>query len=279
MSRFSRQCFCPILALSLAACDGSSTRQARETEENPGPQVTKSGRTPREPTHASPAESLRQALVSADSLTEVAERDKALAKVAWDAIASDPELAHEALGKITPGSGEKIPLIQHLAMRLADGDVDAALEWASTLESEREAAAAHARIALVVADTDPARAAELLSEHGLANREFEVAVVQVLRHWVRKNPSDAAAWVAMFPPSEFRKEGLRSVVSHWIQNHPQAVFSWLSDQSDEGIRKEAVDAIVPGFLAQPAEIRETWLQYAGPQVRESFVHALRNAAE
>jgi hypothetical protein len=223
----------------------------------------------------SSADALRKAFVRAESLANVGERDKAIAKVAWDAIGTDSELAREALAKITAGSAEKIPLVQHFAMRMADEDPDAALEWASTLESEREAAAARARIALVVADEDPARAANLLSEYGLANREFDVAVVQVLQHWADKSPPDAAAWVAMFPPGDFRKEGIRAVVTQWTQDNPQAVFSWLGNQSDEEIRKEAGDAIVQRFLAQPQEIRETWLENADPRIREKLSHALR----
>jgi len=179
------------------------------------------------------------------------------------------------LEKLSDDSADKISLIQHFAMRMADEDVEAALQWASTLESEREVAAARVRIALVVADADPARAAGLLSEHGLANREFDVAVVQVLQHWGDKSPSDAAAWVSMFPPGDFRKEGIKTVVSQWTQDNPQAAFAWLAGQSDEGIRMEAGDALVERFLAEPVEIRETWLQYADPQIREKLSHALR----
>jgi hypothetical protein len=274
MSHFFRQCLWPSVALCLAACDRSSPH-AREVDEKPGPQVTKSGRAPRDLPRVSPAQALGEALVRAESLAEAVERDKALAQIAWDAIETDPAMAYEVLAKITAESVDKIPLIQHIAMRMADEDVAAALEWASTLESEREAAAARVRIALVVADADPARAAGLLSEHGLANREFDVAVVQVLQHWVGKSPPDAAAWVAMFPPGDFRKEGIRTVVSQWTLNNPQATFAWLASQSDEGIRTEAGDAIVEKFLGQPGEIREIWLQYADPQVREKLSHALR----
>jgi hypothetical protein len=275
MSRFCRLCFWLSVTLCLASCE-RSVRQDRDVDEKPGPRVTKSDRAPREHPRAS---STRDALVRAESLADAGERDKALAQIAWDAIETDPVLAREALGKITADSVEKIPLIQHFAMRMADEDVEAALEWASTLESEREAAAARVRIALVVADADPARAAGLLSEHGLANREFDVAVVQVLQHWADKSPPEAAAWVAMFPPGDFRKGGIRAVVPQWTQDNPQAAFSWLADQSDEGIRMEVGDAIVERFLAQPPEIRETWLKYADPQVREKLTHAQRLPSE
>lgn len=269
-----RQCLWLLVALCLTGCE-KSARQSRATDEKPGPHVTKSSRGPRGFSDVSAADALRKTLVRAESLAAAGERDKAIAKVAWDAIETDPGLAREALGKITADSVEKIPLIQHFAMRMADEDLDAALEWASTLESEREAAAARARIALVMADTDPARAANLLSEYGLANREFDVAVVQVLQHWADQSPPDAAAWVAMFPPGDFRKEGIRAVVTQWTQDNPQDLFSWLGGQSDEAIRMEAGDAIVQRFLAQPREIREIWLKFADPQIREKLSHAQR----
>jgi hypothetical protein len=79
----------------------------------------------------------------------------------------------------------------------------------------------------------------------------------------------------MFPPGDFRKEGIRAVVTQWTQDNPQAVFSWLGNQSDEEIRMEAGDAIVQRFLAQPQEIRETWLEHADPRIREKLSHALR----
>jgi hypothetical protein len=278
MARYFLRCLLPLVALCPAACDRSGSH-ARDADEKPGPRITKSDRAPRKQSHPSSAVRLREALVRAESIAGTEERAKAIAQIAWDAIETDPEFARETLGKITAESVDKIPLIQHFAMRMADEDVDAALAWAATLESEREAAAARVRIALVVADADPARAAGLLSEHGLANREFEVALVQVLQHWSGKSPPDAAAWVAMFPPGEFRKEGINAVVSQWTADNPQAMFSWLKDQSDDAIRMEAGDAIVRRFMAQPNEIRDTWMQYADPQIREKLSHALRFPTE
>jgi hypothetical protein len=269
-------CICLSLAL-LAGCERSG-KNGKGVEEKANPEITRSHRPPREALPDKQGE-LRDELAKARMCAEPEERDKRLAQVAWNAMELDPELAREAFESLMPESSDRIALIQHFAMRMADANPEEALKWAATLESEREAAAARVRIALVLADADPARGANLLSEFGLANREFEVAVVQVLQRWTNKSPQDAATWVAVFPPGEFRKAGVETVASGWLGSNPQAAFAWLSSLSDEAIRMETGDAFAKMFLQQTPETRESWLGYADPQIREKLTHAQRNATE
>jgi hypothetical protein len=261
----------------VAACDRTE-KTGRSAEEKAGPEIMRSHRRPRE-AEPDTKEELRAELARAEAIAIPEERDKELAKVAWNALELDPELAHEAFERLKVDSEERIALIQHFAMSMADANPDEALKWAASLESEREAAAARVRIALVLADADPARGANLLSEFGLANREFEVAVVQVLQRWSNKSPQDAAAWVAVFPPGEFRKAGVETVTSGWLGSNPQAAFAWLSAVGDEQIRMEAGDAFAKKFLQQTPETRESWLGYADPAIREKLAHAQRYATE
>lgn len=263
--------------LLIASCERQE-KTGRSEEEKAGPRITHSSRPPRETT-PDKKEELREELAKARMCAEPQERDKLLAQVAWNAMELDPEVAREAIDSLMLESPDRIALLQHFAMRMADENPDEALKWAATLESEREAAAARVRIALVIADSDPARGANLLSEHGLANREFEVAVVQVLQRWSNKSPQDAAAWVAVFPPGEFRKAGVETVASGWLGSDPQAAFAWLSTIGDEQIRTEAGDAFAKTYLQQTPETREAWLGYADPQTREKLAHALRYSSE
>jgi hypothetical protein len=261
--------------LLLAACDRPEKTGEGSGEAGSGPPVTRSHRPPRE-VLPDKKEELRRELARSETIRDPEERDKVLVQVAWNALEVDPELAREALERLMMNSDDRIALIQHFAMRMADENPDEALKWAASLESEREAAAARVRIALVLADKDPARAGELLSEYGLANREFEVAVVQVLQRWTEKTPQDAAAWVELFPPGEFRKAGVEAVVSGWLVANPQAAFSWLSAVADEQIRMEAVDVIAKRYLQQTPEIRESWLSHADPGLREKIANSLRD---
>ena len=263
--------------LLIAACERPEKTERRAQKEA-GPQITRSSRPPREAVPDT-KEELREELARAEMSADPEERDKLLAQVAWNAIELDPELSREAFERLMVESDDRIALLQHFAMRMADENPEEALKWAASLESEREAAAARVRIALVLADADPARGANLLSEFGLANREFEVAVVQVLQRWSDKNPQDAAEWVAVFPQGEFRKAAVETVVSGWLGNDPQAAFAWLSTVGDEQIRMEAGDAFAKKFLQQAPETRGSWLGYADPMTREKLAHALRYATE
>jgi hypothetical protein len=249
---------CLWLGLLAGACE-KSKQAADSSGETPAvPRVTRKERPP--PERAPDVrKKLRGALANASDIDSPAERDRAVSAVAWDALELDPELAREAMDKLTPDGPERISLLQHVAMRMAEENPDAALEWAAALGTESEKAAAFGRIALVLADTDPERAANLLSESGIEGRTFDVAVVQVLGRWAEKSPADAAAWVAMFPPGNSREAGIKSVISRWTGNDPAAAFSWMAGIQDEAVRGESAQAAAEALIRQPETVREEWL--------------------
>ncbi len=262
MTRRIRPWLCLGLCLA-AACERAEKNERAADDNKPASQVTHAQRE----TSPNSGHTLRAALAEAQALTDPQARDKALAQVAWNALEQDEKIAREAFNRMAPDSPQRIALIQHFAMRMADEDPDAALAWSGTLASQSETAAAQARIALVIAPTDPARAANLLSESGLPSREFDVAIVQVLRHWAGKSPPDAAAWVAVFPEGGFRKAGVETVLSQWTTIDPQAAVSWLSNLSDEGLRTEATEALIKTLRQQNPETREVWLKSADARTR------------
>jgi hypothetical protein len=263
---------CLLLLLPASCRRPDESKPRGDDAAQAGPQSTKPGRPAREQ-QPDPRAEFRKALAKADKLETREARDKTIAALAWEALELDPEFARETFGMVSPESQERIPLIQHFAMRMADENPDAALEWAGTLGSEREIEAARAQIALVIADADPARAANLLSESAMESRELDVAIVQVLQHWANQKPSDAAAWVVLFPAGEFRKAGVQTVVSQWAESDPSAAFAWVAGLGDEGIRDEATRAMTDAFLQQAPEIRESWLRHADPRTREKLQQA------
>ena len=254
------------LGLSLASCDepGSDrASDARETKPAHQPQ----NRRPATPQRSAvePAQELRERLVAASALESPAAREKALAEIAWDAIEIAPETAHEAFRLLSPGSPEKLRLIRHYAMRLAAQNVDEALAWAASLESEIEISAATGHIALEIAETDPVRAANLLSESGIEGRDFDVALVQVVQRWAANAPADAAAWVVGFPPTAARKAGIQAVVEPWLRRDLGAAFAWVESLQDSALRAEAIAGLQAAIDQQPGEIRDEWLRHPGAQ--------------
>lgn len=271
MTQAVRPWFCLSLCLT-AACERPEKSGRSADDENPGPPVTRSQGPPRE-SQPDSRDALRAAFSAAEAIADPAARDKALAQVAWNALERNEEIAREAFERLAPDSPQRIALIQHFAMRMADADPDAALAWSATLASESETAAARARIALVIAPADPARAANLLSESGLPSREFDVAIVQVLRHWASQSPPDAAAWVAVFPEGGFRKAGVETVISQWTASDPHGAISWLSSLQDNDIREEAAEALGKAFHHQNPETRKAWLQAADAETRTALEQA------
>jgi hypothetical protein len=247
-----------------------------ETTGKPKPQVTRTTRPPRGDSPDAP-ENLRASLKSACEIESPEEREQAVAEVAWSALELDPELAREAFQQLTPDSVEKIRLVQHFAMRLAEENPDEALKWADALGSEKEIAAARCQIALVISNDDPQRAANLLSESGIEGRAFDVVAVQVLQRWAAKTPPDAAAWVVMFPPGKSREAGIKSVVSQWAEQDARAAFSWMGKLEDRALREESAQAVAEILAERPEDVRNAWLQHADPETRGAIGRKTKEA--
>jgi hypothetical protein len=264
-----------LLALALLGCDkAEKTNSASAGEVSNKPAITKSHRpdTPAErKTH------LREELKTATE-NEVPEiRAHAIAEVAWNAIDLEPEIALNALSKLSTDNPERIRLLHHHAMRLAESNVEDALAWADTLGSETETAAAKQKIALVIAADDPQKAASLLSDIGLAGRDFDVAAVQVLQLWSQKSPTDAAAWVVMFPAGDSRSAGIKAVLTSWLGNDAKAAFAWPASLTNETLRAEAEKELQNALLELPNDRRDTALTHASQEMREEIQRALEEA--
>jgi hypothetical protein len=89
---------------------------------------------------------------------------------------------------------------------------------------------------LIISDTDPQRAANLLSESGIAGRTFDVAAVQVIQRWAAQSPSHAAEWVALFPPGAAREAGIKIIAEHWLARDAPAAIAWSDTLHDEVAR-------------------------------------------
>ncbi len=247
--------------LLLVSCDKSATSDSRKGEDSSAPPVRRSGHAPRE-NPPTPRHELRKKLRAAASDPSPEAREEIIADVAWSALEIDPELAREAFLQLSADHPQKILLIQHFSMRLTEQNPDEALAWADTLANERDIAAAKGQIALVLAETDPQRAANLISESGIVGREFDVAVVQVLQRWAAKSAPDAAAWAISFSPSPARTAGISVSVSQWAKADAKSAITWMDSLEDKGIRNEALLAMEEAILQQPSEVKDAWLQHA-----------------
>ena len=249
--------------LLLVSCDKPGESSLRKTD---AASAARGGHSPREQAPGRVA-ALRMTLKTADGIESPEARVKVLADVAWSALESDPDLASKAFQLLPAGSTERLRLIQYYAMRHAEQNPDEALKWAVTVGTEQEIAAANAQVALVLSEANPQRAANLLSESGIAGHEFDVTVVQVLQRWAAQSAPDAAAWASSFPPGAARKAGIALIVSQWTSADAPAAFAWMNALQDEAIRGEALLAMESTLLQQAPAVRDAWLHHADAEIQ------------
>ena len=260
--------FLTLLSLWLVSCE-KSKNQAAVTEQSKQARVTKSERPERDELAATPAE-LREMMKRAVAIQSLQEREQALQEIVWNAIEIDPDLAQEAFLQMTPGSEEKNQLIQHFAMTLAGENHEAAMQWASGLKNDQEKALALNSIALVLSENDPAKAAQILSDSGVAGRDLDVAVVQVIQRWADISPTDAATWVQLFDSGEARQAGLKAIISTWIRVDPLGTMNWISSLQRPEIYQDATFGMAETIFDLPKSEQEEMLKMAAPEVRVHF---------
>lgn len=255
-----------VIAACLSACDKPSDSNVSDSA---APARTKAERPTRSPREETPdhQKELREELSKARKIDDAGDREAAITEVVWNALELAPDLATEALAQLTTDSSGKLELIQHLAMTLADEDPEQAIEWAANAGSETEIAAAYGKVALVISDTDPERAAHLLSKSGIAGGEFDRTVVEVLDRWAEENPADATAWVLLFPEGRARDAGIKVTVSQWLDTDAAATFAWTATLQDDAVRKEVSLAMADILADEPEKSREKYLRHADSKTR------------
>lgn len=217
-----------------------------------------------------PRQLLRTAVEPSEKIESIEVAVEESTEAAWNSLEANPKLACEVFRQLPADHPEKIKLILHYAMNLADADPDEAIEWAGSLDTEREIAAAHGQIAVVIAESDPERAATLLSDSGIDGHECDVAIVQVVQRWAARSPQDAAAWAATFPAGAAREAGLGMIVSQWVKIDPVAALTWMDTLPDEEVHDEAVLAMEKALLQQPREVQAAWLLTANYKTRSEL---------
>jgi hypothetical protein len=257
------------LAIVMAGCEKPAMTSAPGEKETSPPRETKSVRhESSDPTvtRSSLRVSLDQALENVSSES----RDEALNDVIEDAFAVDTELAQEAFKQLSAKGDERNMLIEHFAMRFSENDPDAAAQWARSLETDEERSLAFGNIALVLSEKNPEAAAKLLSDSGVASRDFDVSVVQVVQRWSEKSPENAAAWVVRFDPGEAREAGLKAISSSWLEQDVKAAFGWIAGLQDPAIREEAISGMAESILELPDSDQAEILRNVSPDIRDRF---------
>lgn len=252
--------FC--LALLITSCDRESVSaedDAKVDQKKSPPAITKLPRT-EEAKPVLSEQRLQESLKALEKIASLEERERAIASLAWDYAEENLNLALETMDHLTVDSPERKSLIEHFAMRFAEQDIEHSILWAQNLKSPEEISIALGRVSLVIAATDPSRAAHLISESAMVGRPFDVAVVQIIQRWATKNPAEAAAWVQSFEPSAARTAGIQQTIAQWAEMDRPAAIAWVNGLTDKSLREDAVLAMADFILAQPQKTQDEWAE-------------------
>lgn len=159
------------------------------------------------------------ALAWAEQLSDVSEREAALAQVCIQVAESDPQKAVQLitanhLERDSPG------LLDTLATRWASADFTAAADWAKNWAAGEQRDGLIAQVAYAHAQTSPADAARLVVEQIPPGPAQIEAVVSVLHQWGLQDWNGASEWAASFSESPIRERALNELAE--IASHRNA---------------------------------------------------------
>jgi hypothetical protein len=161
--------------LLLVCCEKPASSNKRAVDSAPARRTARDGdgrpattRLPDTP------ETLRKRLEAAAGIESSEGRFKAIAAVEWNTFEMDPDLASEAFLKLPEENPERIRLIQHYAIRLAEQNHEETIVWANALGSDLESATALCQIALTLAETDTQAIRDAWLQHADAGIESEI---------------------------------------------------------------------------------------------------------
>ena len=168
-------------------------------------------------------------------------RSEVLRVVGYEAARVDPVRAVTLAVGMLPGS-DRDRLLLHAIREWAIRDVEAALEWVRGGEVEAMRWRLLGAVAVVMADSDAARAAGLVAVEMGDGPERARAAVGVLQRWAGRDPRAALDWLAQFPDSGLRRAAVQAMVALWSDRTADEVGSWLEGVSDGLLRDEVAMA-------------------------------------
>lgn len=146
----------------------------------------------------------------AEQLADEGERKSVLTDVCFQIAQDDPRQAiqmadQNGLGNL-PGA-----ILQNLVQQWAAKDFPAALAWANERPAGEEKDQMFSRISFVMAETDPAKAAQMVVDQIPAGNTQTEAAISVLYQWAKRDLKGARAWVDLFPESPLRERALNEL--------------------------------------------------------------------
>jgi hypothetical protein len=153
--------------------------------------------------------------------------------------AEDPQSAMAYAQSWLPLSARE-SAVQAVLAEWAAGAPDSALAWVNQLPSMRERTKAFAFALDVVAEKDPAGAAQTAAR---ALGSGSPVLDDIIAKWGENDPSSASAWVLNLPSLQARNRLMPRLAGAWAENDPQSAASFALQQPSGRARDSMLEAI------------------------------------
>lgn len=185
-------------------------------------------------------------------------RDEALAVIVVEAATTRPAEAvkwAQSIGNVKT-RGEALGFA---AAQLAVTDADAVFALLAREGVESELRLALEKMALpALAEVDPVRVAEWLSEGKASPEVVPHAVVTTVQRWVQQDAPAAAEWVGSFEDEALSKAAVEPLVSLWAKQGDEKLGKWIEGLPGGSVRDEACAAYAAALAVGEPEEAKAW---------------------
>jgi hypothetical protein len=143
----------------------------------------------------------------AEKLVDGSERDAALTDVCFQMAQADPRQATLLADQYQLEEQQGAPL-ENLAMQWAVKDLTSAIAWVKERPEGPQKDAMLARVAMVMAKTSPAEAAEMVATQLPEGEAQTESVISIIHQWAVRDLPGARAWTGLFPEGPLRERAL-----------------------------------------------------------------------
>ncbi len=185
------------------------------------------------------------------ALENPALRMRAIRGVASSWAENDPAGAASFTTDSLQTVNERHHVLEAVARRWGEQDLQGALEWARGLEAGDQQRATQSVLRLV-AEHNPSEAANIyqdiaaeLPQNGPISREYRHMAQEVARVWSSSDPVEAAQWALGLPErGSIRREAVGDVTEQWMRIDSMAAGEWISSLPAGRTRDGASERVV-----------------------------------
>lgn len=187
-----------------------------------------------------------------------AKRDEALAVIVVEAAAARPAEAvkwAESIGDVKT-RGEALGFA---AAQLAGTDAEAVFGLLARENEEPSVRMTVEKMALpALAEIDPVRVAEWLSDGKASAEVVPHAVVTTVQRWVQKDAPAAAEWVGSFEDEALLKASIEPLVGLWAKQGDEKLGKWIDGLPEGVVRDDACAAYAVALALEAPEEARVW---------------------